>query len=61
MNYNERRIKEYREKAIALLKKVKREGDAEDFNDAAITLSHLQTYLDMPSPQYPVRQDIYPI
>lgn len=61
MTHNEQRIKEYRDKAIALLEQLEEESQADLFVNAAIALSHLQTYLDLPSPQYPVRQDIYPI
>ena len=58
MKHNEQQIKEYRKQAIDALERVIDQYDCENFTDACRALARLQTYLEMPSSQYPVKQDI---
>lgn len=59
MTHNEQRIKEYRDKAIALLEQIQCEHQVDTYLGACNALSMMQGYLDLASPKYPIAQDVY--
>ncbi|MBP0008068.1 hypothetical protein [Roseofilum sp. Belize Diploria] len=58
-NHNKERIELYRDKAIALLQQIKAEDQTDIYLEACNELSHLQGYLSLAAPKYPIAQDVF--